>query len=389
MSLPNIHHAVRTRDIQVEAVDTTQKLEDFLHFPWQIYQDDPWWIPPYLSQVRKRLDTRQNHFFKYADRELFCAYRDGKLVGTIAAIVNYQHNAQLKEQTGFFGFFECINDPSVASALIEAASAWLISLDIHRLRGPVNGAPTDEVGVLIQGHESWPSLWEGHTPRYYQDLLEAQGFEKFDDVFAYEITSQELRNLLSELPKKLLLVAKNGRPRRQLAIRSTSKRYWAQDILDAHYLYNTAFRTIPGHTDMKLDKFQQMVNSTRDLMDLDLALIARVEDLPVGFAVVLPDLNEVLRHFDGEISTWEIAKFYWHKWRIRTACFKLLGVLPEYRGQGIEAQIMYEMIQRVINKNYVRLEISLASEKNIPMNQIIRRMGGRIYRTYRIYQMNI
>jgi GNAT superfamily N-acetyltransferase len=93
-----------------------------------------------------------------------------------------------------------------------------------------------------------------------------------------------------------------------------------------------------------------------------------------------------LHHFNGEIREWDIPRFYWHKWRIRTACFKLLGVLPEYRGRGIEVQLMYEMVQRVVKKNYDRMEISLASEKNIPMNRIIRRMGGRIYRTYRIYQ---
>lgn len=389
MSLPNIQHSLHTAKIQVEPVDTAQKLECFLRFPWQIYRDDLRWVPPYLSQLRKRLDTQRNPFFNYADRQLFCAYRNGQLVGTIAAIINYQHNHQLKERTGFFGFFESINDRQVACALIEAASAWLASKDIRCLRGPVNGAPTDEIGILVHGHDSSPSLWEGHTPPYYQDLLERQGFEKFDDVFAYEMTQAELCNMLDGLPQKLLIVARNGRPDLKLVIRPTSKRSWSQDVLDTHYLYNTAFRTIPGHTDMEFEKFQQMVNSNRDLMDLDLALIARMDDVPVGFAVVLPDLNEVLRHFDGEIREWDIPKFYWHKWRIRTACFKLLGVLPEYRGRGIEVQLMYEMVQRVVKKNYDRMEISLASEKNIPMNRIIRRMGGRIYRTYRIYQRAI
>jgi len=389
MGLYNFQFSLHMRDIQVESVDTPQQLESFIRFPWQIYRDDPYWVPPYLSQLRKRLDIHRNPFFNYADRQLFCAYQDGKMVGTIAAIINHQHNLQLKERTGFFGFFEVINDPQVAVALIEAATTWLATKDIDCLRGPVNGAPTDEVGVLIFGHDSRPAIWEGHTPRYYQDLLEAQGFEKYDDVFAYEITNQELGNMLNGLPQKLLLVARNGRPHPQLVIRATDKKNWGRDILDAHLLYNTAFRSIPGHTDMRLEKFQQMVNSNKDLMDLDLTLIAKMGDAPMGFAVVLPDINEVLCHFDGEISYWGAARFYWYKWRIRTACFKLLGVLPEYRGRGIEAQIMYEMVQRVLKKNYDRMEISLASEKNIPMNRIIRRMGGRVYRTYRIYQRKI
>ena len=375
--------------IQVESADNPKQIEHFLRFPWQIYHDDPYWVPPYLSQLRKRLDIHQNPFFSYADRQLFCAYQDGKLVGTIAAIINHQHNRQLKERAGFFGFFEAVNDLQVASALLEAAAAWLAPRGADCLRGPVNGAPTDEVGVLIYGHESRPAIWEGHTPCYYQDLLEAQGFEKFDDVFAYEITYQELGNTLNGLPQKLLRSAKNRYSHPRLIVHPTDKKNWGQEILDAHHLYNTAFRTIPGHTDMGLEKFQQMVNSNKALMDPDLALIAKVGDTPVGFAVALPDLNEVLCHFDGEISRWGIIKFYWHKRRIRTACFKLLGVLPEYRGRGIEACIIYEMVQRVVKKKYTRMEISLASEKNTAMNRIIRRMGGRVYRTYRIYERSI
>jgi GNAT superfamily N-acetyltransferase len=377
------------REILVESVDTPQKLEGFLRFPWQIYRDDLYWVPPYLSQLRNRLDIHHNPFFNYADRQLFCAYQHGKLAGTIVAIINHQYNRQLKEHTGFFGFFEVINDLQVASALIEAVSAWMAPKGIDCLRGPVNGAPTDEVGVLIYGHDSRPSIWEGHTPRYYRGLLEALGFEKFDDVFAYEITYQELGRTLNGLPQKLLSVSRDRHPHPQLVIRPADKKNWDRDMLDAHHLYNTAFRTIPGHTDMALEKFKQMVNTNKALLDLDLVLIARMGDDPVGFAVVLPDINEVMRHFNGEIGRWAIAKFYWHKWHIRTACFKLLGVLPEYRGLGIEAKLIYEMVQRVVKKNYKRMEISLASEKNTPMNRIIRRMGGRVYRAYRVYQRKI
>jgi GNAT superfamily N-acetyltransferase len=377
------------KETLVESVNTPQQLESFLYFPWQIYRDDPYWVPPYLSQLRKRLDIHRNPFFNYAERQLFCAYQDGILVGTIAAIINHQHNQQLAEHAGFFGFFEVVNDQQAASALIEAAAAWLKTKGVDCIRGPVNGAPTDEVGVLIKGHDSRPALWEGHTPPYYQDLLESQGFEKFDDVFAYEITFQELENALNRLPQRLLNVARDGHYYPELVVRPTDNKNWDGDILDAHQLYNTAFRTIPGHTDMGREKFRQLVNSNKSLIEMDLTLIARLGNVPVGFAVVLPDLNEVFHHFNGAVKGWDIIKFYWYKRRIRTACFKLLGVMPEYRGRGIEMQLMYEMVQRVAEKKYNRLEISLASEKNLPMNRIIRRMGARVYRTYRIYQKNI
>ncbi len=111
--------------VRIKPVENEAELDRFLSFPWQIYRDDEYWVPPLRSQLRKRLDSSRNPFFQYASRELFAAYQDGDLVGTIAAIVNQQHNQQLGERTGFFGFFESIDDIEVCAALIEAAAERL------------------------------------------------------------------------------------------------------------------------------------------------------------------------------------------------------------------------------------------------------------------------
>jgi GNAT superfamily N-acetyltransferase len=375
--------------IKVSPVKTKGELESFLRFPWKIYNDDPCWVPPYLSQLRKRLDVHQNPFFKYADRELFTACKNGSPVGTIAAIFNQQHVKQFGDYTGFFGFFETTPERDVARALIDAAAGWLRQNGVVRMRGPINGAPTDEVGVLISGHNRRPAMWEGHTPPYYQDLLEGLGFEKYDDAFAYEITYQPHGYNLDTLPAKLRHAAMRSHASPDLVIRPTDKEHWNQDIIHAHYLYNTAFRTIPFHIDMSIDKFQQLIKSVKPLMDMDLTMIAFVDNRPAGFAVVLPDINEALYHFNGEVKRWQIPKLYWYMKRIRTACFKLLGVLPEYRGRGIEALLVVEIVKRLVKKRYDRLEVSLASEKNIAMNRIIRRMGANMYRQYRIYEREL
>ena len=372
--------------LEVRPVENREDLERFLRFPWQIYRDDPYWVPPYLSDLRKRLDPARNPFFQYASHKLFLATQNGQIAGTIAAIINRQNNRQLGERTGFFGFFESINDPKTAATLIGTAADWLRQENMERMRGPVNGALTDEVGVLISGHQSRPTMWEGHTPAYYQYLLEDLGFQKFDDVFAYELTYRQLDHSLKNLPARFLRVARMAGSNNNLTIRSTDRQHWDEDVLKVHHLYNTAFRTISGHNDMSLEKFKSLAASVRPFVDMDLVQIAEIDGRPAGFAVGLLDVNEVLKHFNGEISLWGALKFRWHLKRVRTVCFKMLGILPEHRGRGIEAALMLEIGKQMVRKRYHRLEASLASEKNLPVNRLIQRMGARLYRHYRIYE---
>lgn len=372
--------------IRVQPVADTADLDQFLDFPWRIYRHDPCWVAPLRSQLARRLDPQHNNFFRYAERELFLARRGDEVVGTIAAIVNHQHNSQLNEQTGYFGFFETIDNQAVAQALIEAAADWLRDQQLDTLRGPVNGAPTDEVGVLLSGFQRRPALWEGHTPPYYARLLADLGFHKYDDVLAYELTYDQLGRDLHRLRPQLWRSVARLRARTAVRLRPLRLDRWDADVAAAHAIYNVAFRTIPGHTDMSLEKFQALARSARPILDPRLALLAEIDGQAVGFAIALPDINEALAHLNGRLTPWHLLKLQWHRRRIRTLCFKLLGVLPEYRGRGLEALLIQEIAQQAVAAGYERCEMSLVSERNQPMNRTIQRMGGRVYRRYRIFE---
>jgi len=332
-------------------------------------------------------DTQRNPFWEDAERELFLARRNGEVVGTVAAIINHQHNRQLNDQTGFFGFFEAINDEQVAEALIAAAAEWLRERGKDLMRGPINGAPTDEVGVLIAGYDRQPSIWEGHTPPYYQALIDHLGFRKYDDYFAYEVWFKDLDWDLRNLPSKFWRVAEKMRSKTGVKVRKIDVNQWDSEIAKVHYLYNEAFRTIPGHTDMSLEKFVSMAASLRRFLDPDLVVIAEVDDRPVGFAVALMDVNEALCHFrSGKLYPWDLLKLKWHMRRIRTACIKMIGVLPEYRARGLEILLALEFGQHILRKGYERVEMSLLQEKNTMINRFVRRAGAQVYLVYRVYE---
>lgn len=379
--------ATTQTNVVVQPVATPEDLQRFVRFPWRIYAHDPYWVPPLISEIVKRLDTQRNPFWAYAERELFLARRNGELVGTIAAIINHQHNRQFNDRTGFFGFFEAVNDQQVAEALIAAASNWLRERGMNLIRGPVNGAPTDEVGVQIAGHDRRPSIWEGHTAPYYRELIERLGFRKYDDYFAYEIWLKDLNWDLRNLPPKVWHVAEKVQSQTGVKVRKIDMRQWDAEVARVHYLYNEGFRTIPGHVDMSLEKFASMAASLRPFLDPDLVVIAEVDGKPVGFAVALMDLNEALWHFrSGKLYPWDLIRLKWYMGRIRTACGKMLGILPEYRARGLEVLLGLELGQHILKKGYERVDISLLQEKNTMINRIVQRVGAKVYQHYRVYE---
>lgn len=372
--------------IRIQPVVTENHLQEFIRLPWRIYAGDPNWVPPLISQMQKRLDVKRNPFFKHARRELFLAYRGQTVVGSVAAIDNEWHNEQLGERIGFFGFFESIDDVQVSELLLDAAAGWLRERGLKLMRGPFNGAPTDEAGVLISGRRRRPVMWTGHTPPYYQRLFEMLGFRKYDDLFAYEATHEQLKGFLDNLPPKLWNVAQRGLERNNAVLRQMDTNRWDEEVATAHALYNVAFRSIEGHIDMSQEKFMEMADAFRYLLDPRLALVVEVDGKAVGFAVALKDINEVLRRYNGRVYGLGKITFSWRLKRVQTVSVKLLGVLPEFRTRGLESVLMLELLRQVVENKYELVDMSLASEKNDSINRILQRMGADIYRRYRIYE---
>lgn len=371
--------------IDVQPVISAVDLDAFVRFPHQLYRHDPYWIVPLHSEIRRRLDPARNPFWQHAERALFVARRDGEIVGTIAAIVNHGYNRQHHQRVGTFGFWETIDDAAVTRALIDRAIAWLRPHGVEWLRGPYNGAPTDEAGVLIAGFDRPPALWQGHAPPYYAALLESLGFCAYDDLLAYEIAAATLDRRAESLRR----LARRLDDRAAVRVRSLREGDWQRDLATVHAIYNTAFRSIHEHADMRFETFAAQANGLRRVLDPDLALIVEVGDQPAGFAVALPELNQALRVLHGEPNPWRLARFEWRRRRIRTLCVKLLGVLPEIRGRGVEARLILELLERGVAKGYTHGEMSLVSARNQPMNRLLDRFGARVYRRYRVYERPI
>jgi hypothetical protein len=193
--------------LRIEPVATKQGLMEFIKFPFKLYRGDPNWVPPLIEERRDFFDTQKNPFFEHARRQLFLARRGDELVGTIAAVVNDNHNTFQNETMGSFGFFEAVNDQAVADALLEAAEAWARAQGMTVIRGPLNFSTNDEIGTLVEGFDEPPMVMMTYNPRYYPALIEARGYAKAMDVYAYIV---DLAERLQNAPPKVFSVAEKA-----------------------------------------------------------------------------------------------------------------------------------------------------------------------------------
>ena len=176
-----------TAPLRITVVRSQADVRRFVDLPWRLYAGDPCWVPPLKKQVRGCLDPKHPFYADgAADREMFLAWRGARVVGRIAAIFNRAHNAYHQDRLGFFGFFECEDDPEAAAALVAATADWVKAHGCDALAGPMNPSTNYEAGLLIKGFDTPPCVMMTYNPPRYAEMLEGTGLAKVKDLFAYQ-----------------------------------------------------------------------------------------------------------------------------------------------------------------------------------------------------------
>jgi GNAT superfamily N-acetyltransferase len=309
---------------------------------------------------------------------LFLAERDGRVVGTISALRDKGYEEDKGEKVAWFGFFEVEDDPEAVAALVLAAAEQARSWGADRLRGPRNLTRVEFVGLTVEGHDKLPPFLQGHHPPRYLRHLEAQGFGPHHDVLAYETA---VRTLPPALAAKAAACEIPG-----LVVRSTSRRTMSRDLVAAHDVLNSAFRTVPDVAPMPRAAFVSLGRTFLAFADPALLQLATVDDRAVGFAACFPELNEALVAVRGRLLPLGWARLLQGLRAVRTASFKLIGVVPELRGSGVHARLIANVVEGVRGAGYERLEASVIDERNGPMRAVVEHAGMTVYRRYRFLE---
>ena len=374
-------------NVTIRPVRTPRELEVFVRFPWKIYRGDPYWVPPLLSARRERLDPARNPFWQTVERELWLAWRGEDVVGSVAA---FWPKANVPGGIGNFGFFESINDPEPACLLFETACQWLRQKGAGMIRGPYNPSPNDETGVLVDGFESRPAVMQGHNPRYYSTFFEKNGFSRHIDLMARLFTiPPEVKTPEEVLPPRLSEVAKRAARRTDVRVRRLEPKRWEEEIHLACDLYNAAMADVPEVIPIPQEEFRQLADGFRPILNPDLALIAEVGGKPAGFALALPDVNEAFQALNGRSGPLEMLRLLWAIRRLKRVCFKILVILPEFQGRGIEAVLIHDLCAGILKHNLREVDMSLTGDDNEKSTRFQEHLGFHVYRRYRVYQKDL
>ncbi len=381
---------MHSNDAHIVPVTTDAQRREFARFPWRLYRDDPYWVPPLFGDRLKLLDPKRHPFWEHAENQLFLAKRGDEVVGTISAHINHRHNEVYQDKVGFFGFFEVIEDYAVAEALFDAAAGWLRDRGMEAIRGPENPSQNEECGLLVDGFDMPPVVMMTYNPRYYQDFIERAGFEKAQDLYAWHLLTNIFDYEVQKLPRKFVRVADETRKRENLVLRKIDMKNYADEVALARIIYNEAWEQNWGFVPMTDNEFDHIGNELKFIIDPDLVYVALVDGKPAGIMLAIPDVNQALLKARPQPNMWSfpltVLKLLWHRRNVDTFRGLIMGVVPEFRGLGIDALFYVETARAAFAKGYEHCEMSWILESNDMMNRIIERLGGTVYKTYRIYE---
>lgn len=364
---------------KVEVIQAGSKKEqkNFINFPYRLYKKDLNWVPPFRIETKEFLQRDKHPFYEHGDIIPFVAYRGKDVVGRIAAIINGNHNKHYEDNTGFFGFFEAINDQEVFEKLISKAVETLQSKGKDYILGPTSPSLHDVSAFLTEGFDSPPMVMMAYNPPYYPELFYKLGFEKAKGMYAYY-----LRTADSEVNEKMQQVT-GVLSKRGIKLRNLNMKNFKQDAQSVYELYTDAWSKNWGYVALTQKEFDHIAESLKMIIDPRFAYIVEKDGKPIAFSLTMPNVNEVLvNNRNGRLRPDTIIKLLLKKKHTRDVRVMLLGVSQKYKALGLGALMYAENMKTARELGVTGGEMSWVLEDNVEMNRAAQLMKGNLYKKY-------
>lgn len=365
--------------LRIAEVSDRGDFRAFLTFPWRVYRGNPFWVPPLLRVEKALLSPGKNPFWEHAERALFLAFRGEEPVGRIAAIADRDFIAYHRSATGYFGFFECRDDPEAASALFTAAESWLKARKLNAMIGPLNPSTNHTCGFLLEGYDSPPKFMMPYTLPYYHRLCAGGGLRKAKDLFAYRIpVPREMNPRLETLAGAIKA--------RGAAIRRIDMKNFRRELGLVRQIYNEAWKDNWGFVPITEAEIAHMARELKPLVVPDLAFFAEYRGEPAGFYLVLPDYNQIIKKMDGRMGPRQLLTFFLQRKSITEIRLLMAGIVGKFQKKGLDALLYLESARTARDLGYRDSEISWLLEDNALVIRATEFMGGTLSKKYRIYE---
>jgi hypothetical protein len=373
--------------LRIVPLDSKADLGRFIELPHAILGSDPAWIPPLHLERRLHLGAKTNPWFEHARWKAWLAYRGTKLVGRISAQIDSLHLELHKDDAGFFGMLDAEDNPETFAALMGAAEEWLRSEGIKRVRGPLSLSINDEVGLLVDGFDTSPYFMMGHSKPYYGTYIEQAGYHKAKDMLAYVV---EPNFPAPKVMKRLL-----GKSKQSITVRPLDRKRFDEELAVLRDIFNDAWSDNWGFVPFTEAEFKDLGHTLKVLIASELIQIAEVDGVPAAFIVALPNVNEVIKDFDGKLAPFNWVKLLWNlKVKFpKSSRVPLMGVRKSFHntplGPGLAFLVIDAVRHHLVARGVEQVELSWILEDNDGMRNIIEAIGGRDYKRYRVYEKEL
>jgi hypothetical protein len=382
---------VSSHSIEIKPVLSKKDRKIFVTLLWDIFKDDPNWVPPLIMERMDIIDEKKNPYFLHADVRLWIAYKNGMPVGRISAQIDELVEPQHGVKTGHYGFFDCIDDQDVANALFDTACSWLKENGMIEVIGPFSLSINEETGMLVEGFDTPPRLLMGHARPYYEKLVHNYGLSSVKDTWGYTLDISD-----PILPPTIQKLVDRAVDKGQVKFRPINMDKYEEELKIILDIFNDAWienwKYIP-FTEAELD---HAVKELKMIIREDFTYIAEIDGVPQAMMVTLPNINEIIRDLNGKLFPFGIFKLLWRlkiKPSFKTVRVPLMGVRTEYQNSRLSGIMSFGLFeacrQSAIKIGCEQAELSWVLEENTRLSKLLESIGCVKYKTYRLYQKDL
>lgn len=374
--------------MKIIEVNNEQTIKAFHQLPFQLYKDDPNWIPHLKQDIENVFNVEKNKAFRDGQAQRWILVNgEEKTIGRIAAFIEPKYYKAFKQPTGGIGFFECINDKQAAFLLLDTAKNWLLERGMKAMDGPINFGEKNAFWGLMVQNADYPATYQmNYNPPYYQQFFEEYGFQVFYEQFVFwrdfvrdaEEVFQRKAEILWNDPKFKITNA-GGYSDKQLA-----------EFFLA--IYNKAWGNHEGFSPMKFEQAYKIMKAIRPVRDVRISLFAFYDNEPIAFYINLPELNQIFKHVHGNLNLWGKLKFLIYKNFVGSSTVYgiVFGVIPYFQGKGVEAaMIKYAGIHLRGKTPYRDTVLTWIGDFNIKMLKVCKNLNVSLLRKLRTYRYMI
>ena len=374
------------KSVEIKRVKDQKGLKQFIQFYYDLYRNHPYAVPFLYADEFATLSADKNPSFECCEAEYFMAFRDGKMVGRIAGIINDRANRRWQSKQVRFGWFDFIDDQEVSEALLKAVENWGKKKGMTEMVGPIGFIDTDREGMLVEGFDKLATMYINYNEPYYPQHMERMaGFEKDNDYVEYRVKVPDT------VPDKFCRIAAMVEKRYGLSVRKFNhqelkKEGYAREFFN---LLNATYKDLYGFSELSQRQIDKLVDEYIGFADLNLVTAVMDGNRMVGFGITFPSFSKALQKTkDGRLlplGWWHLLKtLKWHK--TDTVYLLLIGVLPEYRPKGANALIFNDLIVQFQNYGFKWAETGPQMESNEGVLSQWQYLDWSMHRRHRCYK---